>query len=140
MAAEHVYFCPDGHTQQELITASRFPPGTAVDIRCQVCGAKMDYFPEGARVSLMSEDFSIDVGDGPLRLRSITEIRNFERESHQRYANGEGAPYNLRVFSQDRSNEDKNTFGESPRVPFSKTNRRGQPYVRTPGGAVQPED
>jgi hypothetical protein len=130
----HLYHCPNGHSQEETISVARFPVGMPVLITCQVCAEPMDYFPEGARTSLMKEDFSIDVGHGPIRLRSISEIRAFERESHQRYANGEGAPYNLRAFSQDDSNRDRNTFGESPRVPFSTRNRRGQPFVTRRGG------
>lgn len=128
------YFCPDGHVQTETISAARFPPGIPVEILCQACGAKMDYYPEGARVSLFPEDFTVDVGDGPMRLRSITEVRHFERESQRRFANGEGAPYNLRALSNDNGNMDRNTFGENPIAPFSKTNRRGQPYVTTRGG------
>jgi hypothetical protein len=140
MPAEHDYHCPNGHTQRETISVSRFPVGTPVLIACNDCGAKMDYFPEGARTSLMPEDFFVDVGDGPIRLRSISEIRRFERESQQRYANGEGAPYNLRAFSNDNGNMNRNTFGDSPREPFSKTNRQGKPYVRVPGGVIRGEE
>lgn len=143
MAAWNLYRCPAGHEQRELISLARFPIGTPVLITCDACAAgpvgwvKMAFVPEGAQHDLMKEDFSIDVGDGEVRLRSLHEIRQFERRSQQAYRNGEGQPYNLRAFSQDQTNSDVNTFGASPREPFSKTNRRGVPYVTRRGFKVE---
>lgn len=146
MASLNLYRCPSGHEQQEWITLARFPVGVPTRITCAACAASpedprevvMEFIPEGMRHDLMKEGFSIDVGTGELRLRSLHEIREFERRSQQDYRNGEGQPYNLRQFSQDPSNGDVNTFGDSPREPFSKTNRRGQPYVTRRG--FRPED
>lgn len=42
---------------------------------------------------------------------SMHTLRKIERESEQRYANGEGEPLRFRVYNQDHSNMDTNSFG-----------------------------
>jgi hypothetical protein len=45
---------------------------------------------------------------------SVHKLRQVERESEQAARNGEGQPLRFRMWSQDRTNRDVNTFGEPP--------------------------
>ena len=47
---------------------------------------------------------------------SMHTLRKIERESEQRYANGEGEPLRFRVYNQDRSNMDANSFGAAGQI------------------------
>src|SRR5688572_20020852 len=45
------------------------------------------------------------------RVAGLADIRRIEKDSEQRYANGEGEPLRFRAFSQDSSNADAGSFG-----------------------------
>lgn len=85
------------------------------------------------------------------RVAGLADIRRIERDSEQRYANGEGEPLRFRAFSNDASNKDVGSFGregsiggrayDSGRTPQKKKNlgvtRHGQkkPKVEVARGA-----
>lgn len=77
------------------------------------CGGTMIWTPESAATDLLREDFVVDLGDGPRRISSLTELRAIERDSEQRHRDGEGAIHIFRDFSQSRSNRHTNTLSGS---------------------------
>ena len=85
---------------------------------------------------------------------SVHKVRQLEKESEQRYRDGEGEPLRFRAWNQDASNRDVNSFGtegqigdrhsDSGRAPQKKSNvevkRHGQqkpkiPIARRGGGS-----
>ncbi len=82
---------------------------------------------------------------------SVAKARKIEEDSQVRYANGEGEPLRFRVYNQDASNMDRNSFGEAGSIggraydsgkapqkkPNISTTRHGQtkPRVVTARGA-----
>lgn len=84
---------------------------------------------------------------------SASTARRIEADSERRYANGEGEPLRFRVYNQDASNMDVNSFGASGSIggraydsgatpqkkPNIATTRHGSRKPRTPlarGGGV----
>lgn len=84
---------------------------------------------------------------------SVHKLRQIEKDSEQRYRNGEGEPIRFRVYNQDHSNMDRNSFGDagtigdraydSGKAPQKKTNvgvrRHGEKKPNVPvarGGGV----
>lgn len=57
--------------------------------------------------------FSISVDGQRVEVSSLSQMRTIERESEQRYRNGEGEPIRFRMWNQDRSNKDVNAFGDA---------------------------
>lgn len=55
--------------------------------------------------------FSVDVDGTPTTVDSLHTLRRIERESEQRYRNGEGEPLRFRMWNQDTTNKDVNAFG-----------------------------
>jgi hypothetical protein len=49
-----------------------------------------------------------------VEIDSTHSLRRLERESEQAARNGEGQPLRFRMWSQDRSNKEVNTFGPTP--------------------------
>ena len=98
------------------------------------CGRTLMWVPTAAHHDLLREDFEIDVGKGPQRVRTLSELRSIEQDSLRRVAAGEpGAqPLIFRDFSQDRSNRDQSVFGSmAPPTPaFSTRDRHGRSFVR----------
>lgn len=47
---------------------------------------------------------------------SLHKLRQVERESEQRYRNGEGEPVRFRLWNQDDSNRDVNSFGTAGQI------------------------
>lgn len=98
------------------------------------CGAPMDYYPSrttgfsaydvNAGFDVVVEDVRSPTGQRTERVSSITDIRRIEKESEQRYANGEGRPFRWRDLSQDKSNRDVNTFGEREKVVIPESARK----------------
>ena len=93
---------------------------------CGAC-AETDY---DARLELAPQagDFALDLrsdgeGDRPFQkfstvvngrrvvIDSLSKLRQVERDSEQAYRNGEGEPVRFRMWNQDASNRDVNTFG-----------------------------
>lgn len=57
--------------------------------------------------------FSIMVQGQRVEIDSLHTMRRVEQESEQRYRNGEGEPIRFRMWNQDASNKDANSFGEA---------------------------
>ena len=62
--------------------------------------------------------FSVDVlahgQHTPVVIDSLHKLRQVERDSEQAHRNGEGQPMRFRMWSNDRTNGDVNTFGKDP--------------------------
>jgi hypothetical protein len=98
------------------------------------CGHLMEWVPQAAHHDLFPESFEVDVGHGPQRVRTLSELRQIESDSLRRVAAGEpGAqPLIFRDFSQNHSNRDANVFGSvaPPTSAFSTRDRHGRPFFR----------
>jgi hypothetical protein len=57
--------------------------------------------------------FSVNVDGQRVEVDSLHTLRRIERESEQRYRNGEGEPLRFRMWNQSASNKDVNSFGEA---------------------------
>lgn len=76
---------------------------------------EMEWLPSFSRGrSLGFTPFDHEMDGKVERVNTIEDVRRIERESMQRAVNGEGSPTIFRAFSQDRSNYDKNVFGDGP--------------------------
>lgn len=77
--------------------------------------------------------FVTEVGGKQVVIDSIQAAARVERETMQRYRNGEGAPMVFRAFHQDKSNFDVNALGpnpqKKPREGFSTKTVQGTPFV-----------
>lgn len=62
------------------------------------------------------QKFSVDVDGRAVEVDSLHTLRRIERESEQRYRNGEGAPLRFRMWNQDRSNKDVGSFGTAGKI------------------------
>jgi hypothetical protein len=60
--------------------------------------------------------FTVDVDGTPTQVDSLHTLRRIERESEQRYRNGEGAPLRFRMWNQDKTNKDVGSFGTAGRI------------------------
>lgn len=68
---------------------------------------------------------------------SVHKLRQVERESEQAARNGEGQPIRFRMWHQDRSNKDVNTFGAyGGETPDPEAVKKFGPALRS---AVEPE-
>lgn len=76
------------------------------------------------------EPFEVDLGDGPVQIGSLGDVRRIERESEKRYRNGDGAPFVFRAYSQDPSNRDVNVFGPGPQKPHPRASKAGVPFIQ----------
>lgn len=77
------------------------------------CQGIMVWTPESSATDLLREDFIVDLGDGPRRISSLTELRAIERDSEQRHKDGRGAIHIFRDLSQNSSNRHVNTLSGS---------------------------
>lgn len=96
---------------------------------CPICRVSMVWTPTASATDLLREDFIIDVGEGPRRVSSLSELRGIERSSLRKAANGEGAALNFRGFSQNRSNKDRNSLAGTSletnrQIPMAEIRRR----------------
>ena len=94
---------------------------------CQACYSTMEWIP-AARFDAKSDGdaslhgeqgfrkFSLDVDGRSVEIDSLHTLRRIERESEQRFRNGEGEPIRVRGYSQDHSNMLQNTFGEAGQI------------------------
>ena len=88
--------------------------------RCTQCDTPMEMAPQEMRLDLKSDGgtdqsfqkFSISVDGKPVLIDSLHKLRQVEKESEQRYRNGEGEPIRFRMWNQTASNKDVHTFGE----------------------------
>jgi hypothetical protein len=113
-----------------------------VDPTCPNCHAAMEWVPVAAQHDLLPEGFIVtELDGGPFRPSSLHEIRQIERESERRAANGEGSPIGFRDFSQNHSNRARNMF-EGTSYQRSKSERirpQTQSGQRIRGGAYRGE-
>lgn len=70
----------------------------------------LDLHTDGA-TNQSFQKFSVDVDGTRVEVSSLHQLRRIERESEQRYRNGEGEALRFRLWNQDESNRDVNTFG-----------------------------
>lgn len=89
--------------------------------RCPRCEGPMDIVPPRVAVDALEpmQEFDTTVEDGRGGYRtehidSLAKLRKVERESEQRYRNGEGRPMAWRDYSQDRSNRDVHSLMADP--------------------------
>lgn len=62
------------------------------------------------------QKFTISLGGRDVVIDSLHKAQAIERESEQRYRNGEGEPIRFRMLHQDRANKDVNTFGNAGQI------------------------
>lgn len=97
------------------------------------CMGVMVWTPTQSATDLLGENFIIDVGHGPQKISSLTELRTIESNSLRRAASDPtAAPLNFRGFSQDRSNRDVNSLKGSSyethkQLPVDRRTKSGQP-------------
>lgn len=130
----HFYRCDCGHQVEEY--RSVHEGGTARLPICPWCSALTDYPGERdvpmrwvipvvamdakepfqrfevsrqvmTRDGLQEQTESID---------SLTKLRKIERDSEQRYRDGEGEPLRFRAWTQDASNRDVGSFGSAGQI------------------------
>ena len=83
------------------------------------CGiAEMDQVLSGIGMDVLPEGFTVDgqtIGReaGEVRISSLSELRQIERDSEQKFRNGEGQIVAFREFSQDRGNRTRNVFTDT---------------------------
>lgn len=154
--ALHDFKCACGVVLEDIYRRADDGPRVRPE-RCPACAAFMEWIPQtramdvGGVKGAAFQQFQVDVDGTPQVIDSLHTLRRVERESEQRYRNGEGEPLRFRTFSQDRSNKDVGTFGtagtiggqvyDSGKTPAKKapTVRHGeqQPQARTArGGGV----
>jgi hypothetical protein len=117
----HDFFCAPcrvvivDHFVPVHLRASEAPPS------CPKCGAAASWYPAVGAIDAKEpfQQFHVQVlqRDGThkdVTVGSLTQMRKLERESEQAHRNGEGQPMRFRMWSQDRSNGDVNTFGPDP--------------------------
>jgi len=62
------------------------------------------------------QKFSVDVDGHPVEIDSLHKLRTIERESEQRYRNGEGEPLRFRAWTQEASNMGVSAFGDRGKI------------------------
>lgn len=139
--------------EHQVVTVTNLAPAPPGD-PCPKCGLDLDTlqlgqypfckgkpedhgFPHGYRDTPF-KSFSLEVDGQTHHFSSLHQIRQFERESEKRAADGVGQPYAFRAFSNDMGGGRQlvNSFGKTPRREFSTRDRYGRPYV---GGAFKPK-
>ncbi len=106
---------------------------------CPDCGARMDWIPQAA-FDVRSDGeggkgfqkFSVDVDGRPVEIDSLHTLRRVERESEQRFRNGEGEPLRFRGYSQDHSNIDRSSFEAHGVIGTREYSSGVQPTKRMP--------
>lgn len=76
--------------------------------------------------------FDVDVDGKKTTIDSLHTLRRVERESEQRYRNGEGEPLRFRAYQQDRSNMDVSSFGDAGTI-GERTYSSGQQPLKKSG-------
>ena len=92
---------------------------------CTTCPSmRMEMAPQEMRLDLKTDGagdrsfqkFTTYVDGQPVEIDSLYKLRKVERESEQRYLNGEGEPIRFRMWNQESSNRDVSAFGEAGTV------------------------
>lgn len=82
------------------------------------------------------QKFLVDVDGTPTEVDSLHKLRTIERESEQRYRNGEGAPLRFRMWNQEHSNREVNAFGDAGTIGDQVYNS-GTPHTKSPKVSVR---
>jgi len=101
---------------------------------------------EETRLEVIPQIGAMDASSGPgfrrftinrdgqrVVIDSLSTLRAVERDSEQRYRNGEGEPLRFRMWNQDRSNRDVGSFGTAGQI-GARTYGSGEAPVK--GGRV----
>lgn len=95
------------------------------------CGQKTAWIPQVGRMDAyepFQEFTTFDAMNRPVLVDSLKKLRDIERDSEQRYKDGEGQPMVWRRYSQDSSNRDVHTLapgwqgGEAPDPAWVRAN------------------
>lgn len=112
---------------------------------CVTClGTRMEMAPQQMLIDARSDGgtgkgfqkFTVDVDGHPTEIDSLHTLRRVERESEQRYRNGEGEPLRFRMWHQDHSNREVSAFGTAGTI-GTRTYDSGTPAAPTPKIGVQ---
>jgi len=108
------------------VGGSYWPPQCRAIVRGFPCDASMELAPQPGDFALDLhtdgegdqgfQKFSVDVDGTRVEIDSLHKLRQIERDSEQRYRNGEGEPLRFRGYTQDSSNLDVNSFGDSGEI------------------------
>jgi hypothetical protein len=75
----------------------------------------------------------VPTAEGPQQvvetIDSLHKLRQVEADSEQRYRNGEGEPLRFRLWNNESSNRDQNTFGTGGTI-GDRTYGSGEPLVK----------
>lgn len=84
---------------------------------CEVCETYMEVIPAIGRMDAQGgggfKAFQISHNGQQVVIDSLHKLRQLEQQSEQDYRNGEGEPLRFRMWNNNRSNKDVNSFGES---------------------------
>jgi len=93
---------------------------------CLVCGGALEFAPQPGDFAMDArsdggtgkgfQKFSVDVDGRPVEIDSLHKLRTIERESEQRYRNGEGEPLRFRAWTQEASNMGVSAFGDRGKI------------------------
>ena len=82
----------------------------------------------------MFKPFTVDYGKGDVEITSLAQVREIERTSEKACAAGKESQLVFRHFSNDETNYDRNTLGDSKqKLPRKRPNIT--PKVLGPGGS-----
>jgi len=136
--ALHDYFC---QVCGQVLTDVNVPCAIGAQKGAPLhCDRPMNWIPAIGRMDAYEPFQEFETFDGqnqPVVVESLRQLRAIERDSEQRYRDGEGQPLVWRRYSNDRSNHDVHALhpkwegGEQPDPAWVKKHgaslRRGQP-------------
>lgn len=125
--ADYTCPCSPGIVYEDIPFASALGAARSAPI-CQICECLMEVIPQanfdlktdgegGQGFQKFTVHRQVPTKDGLVQreeqIDSIHKLRQIEKDSEQRYRNGEGEPLRFRAYAQDRSNRDRSSFGAS---------------------------
>ena len=142
MPQQH-YRCPDcGEIDLVIYTLADvsspdWPP------RCVHCHARsrMEMAPQQMLTDLRTDGegdrafqkFSVHVNGKREIIDSVHKLRQVERDSEQRYRNGEGEPIRFRLWNNESTNRDINSFGDGGQIGERAYSNGTQPTPKPSG-------
>lgn len=130
------YRCPDCGTVYRDVYFSSEKGAIASAPQCQenVCqnpmndgyeGRLLEWIPQVGAIDAKEpfQRFSVYQDGKKVTIDSLHKMRQIEKDSEQRYINGEGEPLRFRAYSQNTSNTDVSSFGEAGTVGAGSTAR-----------------
>lgn len=101
--------------EEEGFMPTTFPCDARMELAPQPGDFAMDARSDGG-TGRSFQKFSVDVDGRAVEIDSLHALRKVERESEQRYRNGEGEPLRFRMWSQTHSNRDVGAFGTDGKI------------------------